>query len=142
MSIDCSFVVSSFRELDAARKALQRKKEGDLLGRLGVAAVNVGWRDEFAEAFLSVTAHVLVGSEPSDDSWRGAPITAPGFVLHALSLELVLGLRTLGDRDRALIIERAAKTGLGDVRERLAILEGLATRAGDRANVYLCTHLP
>jgi len=139
MSIDCSFVVCSFRSLDAARKA-SKKNGGDLLTALGPSAVKVGWRDDFAESFLAVVARTLLDLDDDDDSWRGEPIEAPGYVLHALDEEFVEALKDLDDDERGEVLECARE--LGDVAQALALVEELCARAGDRANLYLCTHLP
>ena len=142
MAIYTSFVVSSYRSFDEARKKAKRTGK-DVMALLGDANVDLDWKDSFAEAFLKCLVEQTVVDEQDREAFMVEPIDAPGYVLFPLPEELVEALAGWSEKKRAATVEACEQVGFTRAHEALAALEPLAKRASnERKNLYLCIHIP
>ncbi len=142
MAIYTSFVVSSFRALDEARKKAKRRGV-DMLQLMGDANVDLDWKDLFAMAFLKHLAAEAVTDARELEAFMVEPIEAPNYVFFSLPDELVDTLANWSAPRRAAMVESCEKVGFIAPSNALAGLEALARRAhAGSKNLYLCIHVP
>jgi hypothetical protein len=142
MAIYTSFIVSSYRAFDEARKKARRTGK-DVLELLGDANVDLDWNDSFAEAFLKYLVGRTVEDEQDREAFMVEPIEAPGYVLFPLPEQLVEALAGWSEKKRAATVKAYERAGFAKAHEALAALEPLAKRASTEGkNLYLCIHIP
>ena len=103
MAIYTSFIVSSYRAFDEARKKAKRTGK-DVLALLGDANVDLDWNDSFAEAFLKYLVGRTVEDEQDREAFMVEPIEAPGYVLFPLPEQLVEALAGWSEKKRAATV--------------------------------------